>query len=121
VAGRRSEVSARLSALLGTEVKAPDLSALGFRLVGLRELPAGNGPAVLLVYQDAVGHHVSCYFERLADNRETGFTRLTADKTSIVYRLDEHLGYAVVGALPVSSLERIARVGYREISSSTTR
>ena len=112
----RERVSARLSALLGAGVKAPDLSMLGFRLVELRELPADSGPAALLVYRDADGRDVSCYFKRLADNRETGFTEKAADETNVVYRLYEHLGYAVVGALPASTLQQIAEVGYHENS-----
>jgi len=107
-------VSARLSAFLGAEVKAPNLSTLGLRLVGLHELPSDGGPAALLVYQDADGREVSCYFKHLAENRETGFTRMAATRTNVIYRLDEHLGYAVVGPLSVSALQRIAEVGYRE-------
>jgi anti-sigma factor RsiW len=110
-------VSARLSTLLGAEVEVPNLSQLGLRLVGLQELPADGGLAALLVYRDTDGRDVSCYFKRLIENRETDFTRMAAAGTNVVYRLDEHLGYAVVGALPVSTLQKIAEVGYREISS----
>jgi len=110
-------VSARLSAFLGAEVKAPNLSTLGLRLVGLHELPSDREPAALLVYQDADGREVSCYFKHLAENRETGFGRMAAATTNVIYRLDEHLGYAVVGPLPVSALQRIAEAGYRQNSS----
>jgi anti-sigma factor RsiW len=114
VTGDREHVSARLSALLGAEVQAPNFSTLGLRFVGLRELAADSGPAALLVYQDADGREVSCYFKHLAENRETGFARKVAGGGSVIYRLDEHLGYAVVGALPVNTLQRIAEVGYRQ-------
>jgi anti-sigma factor RsiW len=114
--GNPERVSARLSALLGAEVKAPNLSELGLQLVGLRELAADGGPAALLVYQDADGREISCYFKYLAEIRETGFLRTAAAGTSVINRLDEHLGYAVVGALPASTLLRIAEVGYRENS-----
>ena len=109
-------VSARLSAVLGAEVKAPNLSTLGLQPVGLRELPSDGGPAALLVYQDADGREVSCYFKHLAENRETGFTRMAAASMNVIYRLDEHLGYAVVGPLPMSALQRIAEAGYRQNS-----
>jgi anti-sigma factor RsiW len=36
-----------------------------------------------------------------------------AGGSNVIYRLDEQLGYAVVGALPVNTLQRIAEVGYR--------
>ncbi len=114
VTGDSEHVSARLSAFLGAEVKAPNFSTLGLRFVGLHELAADSGPAALLVYQDADGREVSCYFKHLAENRETGFARKVAGGANVIYRLDEHLGYAVVGALPVSALQRIAEVGYRQ-------
>jgi anti-sigma factor RsiW len=114
VTENRERVSARLSALLGAEVKAPNLSGLGLQLVELRELAADGGPAALLVYQDADGREVSCYFKHLAENRETGFARKVAGGASVIYRLDEHLGYAVVGALAVGTLQRIAELGYRQ-------
>ncbi len=114
VTGGSEHVSARLSAFLGAEVKAPNLSGLGLQFVGLRELAADRGPAALLVYQDADGREISCYFKHLAENRETGFARKVAGGANVIYRLDEHLGYAVVGALPVSALQRIAEVGYRQ-------
>ena len=117
VAEDSAQVSARLSALLGAGVRAPNLSTLGLRLVGLHELPADRGPAALLVYQDADGREIFCYFKHLAESRETGFAQKVAAGASVIYRLDEHLGYAVVGALPVSALQRIAEVGYRENAS----
>jgi len=80
----------------------------------LRELAADRGPAALLVYQDADGREISCYFKHLTENRETGFTRMASARTNVIYRLDEHVGYAVVGTLPVSALQRIAEVGYRQ-------
>jgi anti-sigma factor RsiW len=114
VTGDSEHVSARLSAFLGSEVKAPNFSTLGLRFFGLHELATDRGPAALLVYQDADGREVSCYFKHLAENRETGFARKVAGGANVIYRLDEHLGYAVVGALPVSALQRIAEVGYRQ-------
>jgi anti-sigma factor RsiW len=117
VAAERERISARLSALLEAEVKAPELSMLGLRLVEWRELPADRGPAALLVYRDADGRDVSCYFKRLADSHETGFTVKAAGGTNVVYRLYEHLGYAVVGALPANTLQKIAEVGYHEDSA----
>jgi anti-sigma factor RsiW len=113
----REQTSAKLSALIGAKVEAPDLSSFGFLFIGMREIHAGNGPAILLVYRDGAGRDISCYFERLADDRESGFMRMTVGRISVIYRHDEHLGYAVVGALSASLLEEIADAGYREVSA----
>lgn len=117
VTEQQEQVSAKLSALLGAKIKAPDLSRFGFLFTGMRDIPAGDGRAILLVYRDAAGRDLSCYFERLADDRESGFMRMAVGRTSVIYRHDEHLGYAVVGALSASQLEEIADAGYREISA----
>lgn len=112
VVGDPEQLSARFSAFLGGKVKAPNLSTLGLQLVGLRELPAGKGPGALLIYRDADDREVSCYFRRLTDERETGFTQQAAAGVNVIYRLDEGLGYAVVGALPMRVLRQIAEAGY---------
>jgi anti-sigma factor RsiW len=113
----REQASAKLSALIGAKIEAPDLSGFGFVFVGMREIHADNGPAILLVYRDGAGRDISCYFERLADSRESEFMRITKGRTSVIYRHDEHLGYAVVGALQASQLEEIANAGYAEVSA----
>lgn len=107
-AGNQERPLASLTALLGLEVKVPDLSGLGFRLTGVRDLAGSGGPAVLLVYRDGAGQEVSCYFKRLASARETGFKQKDAAGVRIVYRLEERLGYAVVGSLPAATLQQIA-------------
>jgi anti-sigma factor RsiW len=109
-------VSTRLSALLGGGVKAPNLSTFGLRLVGLRELPSDRGPAALLVYRDASGREVSCYFIRVADNRETRFAHWETAGVNVLDRFDDRLGYAVVGTLPLGALRQIAEAGYLQSS-----
>jgi anti-sigma factor RsiW len=111
--GNREHPSASLSTPLGLDVKVPDLSRLGFRLTGVGDLSGPGGPAVLLVYRDGGGQQVSCYFKRLSRASETGFKQKEAAGVRIVYRLDERLGYAVVGSLRADALQQIAETVYR--------
>jgi anti-sigma factor RsiW len=113
-------VSARLSALLGARVGAPDLGAFALRLVGFHELAADPGPAALLVYRDAAGDEVSCYYKRLPAARESGFEARTTGEAKVVYRLDARIGYAVAGTLPLPLLRRVAAAGYpRDLDAGT--
>ena len=51
-----------LSKRLGHQLIVPDLSTLGFRLMGGRLLPADSGPAALFMYEDGKGTRLSCYY-----------------------------------------------------------
>src|SRR5262249_61451011 len=64
VATERERVSARLSALLGAEVKAPDLSVLGLRLVEWRGHPPPPGAAAPLRYPRGRWPRAPCAFQR---------------------------------------------------------
>jgi anti-sigma factor RsiW len=111
-------LAARLSALVGPTVRLPDLAALGFRLDGMRELAAAGSPAALLVYRDAGGRHVSCYFRRVARDRDTGFDRYEGADANVVLRVDDGVAYAVVGALAPAMLQQIAALAYQEGAAS---
>ena len=50
-----------LSGRLGRPLVAPDLRAQGFRLMGGRLLPAGTGPAAMLMYDDDKGTRLTLY------------------------------------------------------------
>ena len=52
-----------LSKRLGHRLVAPDLDALGFRLMGGRLLSAEGGPAALFMYEDGRGIRLSCYYQ----------------------------------------------------------
>jgi anti-sigma factor RsiW len=108
VATIRRDISPRLKAAMGADVRSPDLSAFGFRLVGVEEFPDGLRPAVLFAYRDASGHWVSCYFQLVHGTRETGFREGEEAGLHVSFRLTPRLAYAVVGSLAAERLKRIA-------------
>lgn len=107
----RGTLARRFAAAIGTAFTVPDLSRFGLHLVGARELRDDDGAAVLLVYADAAGQRVSCYFVPLGGG-ETAFALKQAAGLRTLYRLDEGIGYAVVGALPAAELRVIAATAY---------
>jgi anti-sigma factor RsiW len=97
-----------LTAALGRDVDAPDLSTLGFHLVGAQSFFSEVGTVVLFAYLDATGHRVSCYFRRVPRLGDTGYRHGKEAGLLVSYRLDQQLAYAVVGTLPAERLQQIA-------------
>jgi anti-sigma factor RsiW len=119
--GIQEQLSARLAAVLGARIKTPDLSALGFRLVGALEFVTAQPPAVLLVYRDGRGREVSCYFRRAPTAAETGFRQGQLAGTKVLYRLTDRVAYAVLGALEPGELRRIAEAAYAQTGIDSER
>src|SRR5205809_25292 len=53
-----------LSRRVGTNLRAPDLSTFGLRLLGGRLLPGMNGPAALFMYEGLTGERITFYASR---------------------------------------------------------
>jgi anti-sigma factor RsiW len=116
--GGRALDAAQLSAALASATagrgRVPDLSPFGLRLAGGRELPAESGPAVLLVYVDDMGRPLSCYFTEVEPEGETPYVSRAASGVETIARLDEGVGYAVVGSLSPAELSVVATAGYAQ-------
>jgi hypothetical protein len=56
LAGNLQHSTQTLTATLGRDIDAPDLSTLGFHLVGAQSFPNEDGAGVLFAYLDATGH-----------------------------------------------------------------
>jgi anti-sigma factor RsiW len=109
-----AHLSTALAAVTAGRGRVPDLSPFGFRLAAGRELPAETGPAVLLTYVDAMGRHLSCYFTEVEPDGETPFLTQSASGIETTARLDDGVGYAVVGSLTPAELSVIATAGYAQ-------
>lgn len=109
----RDAVERRLRKTLGVAVAMPELSRFGLHLVAVRQAPAAQKGALLLVYAGTGGPPVSCYFAPAANGRETPFAARTIGNVGAVYRFDDGIAYAVVGARPVPNLKEIAAAGLR--------
>jgi anti-sigma factor RsiW len=105
----------RLSAVLQTRVQAPDLGSMGFELAASRELPSKHGLGAVLLYRSIDGRTVSCYFRQAGDEGDTSFRISQAAGVNAVYRIDDHIAYAVVGPFAPEFLIRTAELGYRQL------
>jgi len=104
-----------LSNRIGLKLVAPDLAAEGFELVGGRLLPAGQGKAAMLLYEDARGERISLFVTAESSATTKGTYTAEADGPEAVYWLDKGYGCAVVGSLPPERLSAVAKSAYGQL------
>jgi anti-sigma factor RsiW len=105
-----------LSKRLGHRLIAPDLTGLGFRLMGGRLLPADSGPAALFMYEDGKGVRLSSYYLSVDVGGETEFKYREQNGTSAFYWVEDGLAYAVAANTDRESLLKVAEVIYQQTS-----
>jgi anti-sigma factor RsiW len=104
-----------LSNRVGLKLVAPDLVAEGFQLVGGRLLPAGQGKAAMLLYEDAKGQRISLFVTADSSAKSKGTYMADADGPEAVYWLDKGYACAVVGSLPPERLSEVAKSAYGQL------
>jgi len=104
-----------LSNRVGLKLVAPDLTADGFQLVGGRLLPAGQGKAAMLLYQDDKGQRVSLFVTAESAENAKGTYASVEDGPQAVYWLDKGYGCAVVGSLSHERLAAVAKSAYTQL------
>ena len=106
-----------LTKRLGAKVRAPQLGALGYKLMGGRLLPSGRTIAAQFMYEDASGQRLTLYIKKAGPdgNDETAFRFREYHGVAVFYWLDPTCGYALVGAVPREKLLHVARAVYDQI------
>ncbi|EYD75041.1 putative membrane protein [Rubellimicrobium mesophilum DSM 19309] len=110
-----AELSTWLSRRLGQAIRPPRLDAFGYRLVGGRIVPADNGPAALLMYEDEQGSRLTILVARAASDDETGFRYARENGLGSLWWSDDGLACAVVGELPRAILRDISQATYDQL------
>jgi anti-sigma factor RsiW len=105
-----------LSKRLGHQLIVPDLSTLGFRLMGGRLLPADSGPAALFMYEDGKGTRLSCYYLVVEVAGETEFQFREQNGINAFYWVDDGLAYAIAANAPRDLLLKVAEIVYQQNS-----
>lgn len=107
-----------LSRRMGQQIRAPELSELGYELVGGRLLPGDNGPASQFMYQDVRGNRLTFYAmaNNQANPRETAFRYAENDEIKILYWMNGPLGYAIAGEADKTQLINMAHIIYQQLN-----
>lgn len=117
-ADQQEHLAAWLGKRLDYDLRMPDLTSLGYSLVGGRLVPVGGRAGALLMYQNEGGQRLTMMIGRNEDNRETSF-RLDADGLlRTFYWIDGPIGYAVTGEISSDELRAIADECYRQMEDA---
>jgi anti-sigma factor RsiW len=115
--GRPVEVSAQdearlvrwLTRRLGVEVPPPDLTGVGFTLVGGRLVAGNEKPMALLMYESADKQRLTLQWRKNDPNaRETAFRYAVENDVGVFYWIDENCAYALSGDVDRARLLAIA-------------
>jgi anti-sigma factor RsiW len=105
-----------LSRRVGTNLRAPDLSSFGLRLLGGRLLPGMSGPAALFMYESTSGERVTLYASRQAEP-QTSFRYNVANQFGAVHWTENDIGYVMSGPADKDRLKSIARLAYEQMEN----
>jgi anti-sigma factor RsiW len=108
-----------LSRRLNHPLKAPDLSAQGFHLMGGRLLPANSGAAAQLMYQDDGGARLTVYL-RADGDAGTAFRFVQGQNASAFTWAEDGFGYAIAAQVDRTQLLTIAESVYQQSKPGAT-
>jgi anti-sigma factor RsiW len=101
-----------LSKRLGYDLRAPDLSPMGLKLVGGRLLPGASGAgAALLMYEGPSGERFTIYCAR-SQSPETALRFQDAGAVAAFYWVDDNKGFVVSGPADRDRLLKVAQSVY---------
>lgn len=115
---QQTHLATWLGKRLDHPLNIPDLSKLGFSLVGGRLLPVNGKAGALFMYEDTSGQRLTVLLGRNPDNRETSFRIDSSGGIETFYWIDGPIGYAVTGEVPRALLQKVADECYRQFEGS---
>ncbi len=105
----RDSLDRWVSQRMHTELRAPDLSGQGLKLIGGRLLPSTNRMAAQFMYEDVNGNRLTIYIRRITDfPGVANFRYREQERLHLFYWIDQSMGYAVVGEQPATQLIAVA-------------
>ncbi len=111
-ARRQARLIDWLSTRLRTRIKAPNLSTLGYRLIGGRLIPSTNRMAAQFMYENADGIRVTLYVRRVSRLRhkkiQDALRYFDDAGLRVFFWRKGELGFAVTGRLDRKTLNGIA-------------
>lgn len=107
-ADSRAELTGLMTQKLGRSVAVPDLSQLGYHLLGGRVLAVMYGPAAMLVYEDAQHNRITVYIQPMRRGEETPMRSVDAGAVDGYAWINRQIGYGVMSEGDRARLHSIA-------------
>ena len=105
-----------LTKRMGTQVRPPALTGLGYDLIGGRLLPGGQGPVAQFMYGSAGGQRLTLYVTReVPQQTDTQFQFGKDGPVNVFYWVENQLGYAISAGADKAELMRVSQEVYRQL------
>ena len=115
VANEEEHLVKWLTKRLDAPIKAPNLRAHGFNLVGGRLLADRGAPAAQFMYESPEGQRLTLYARRDASPQDSSFSFTQHGEMSAFTWIDRPLAYALVGRVPRERLQDLAHATYEQL------
>lgn len=115
-ANEEAHLVAWLSKRLDATLTAPDLTTVGYSLVGGRLLPTNEGAAAHLMYENATGDRLTLYIRTNRNGNDSAFRFVQDGELSAFYWLDGPLAYALLAEADRAMLLPLARAVYEKLN-----
>jgi len=107
-----------LTRRLNSPMHVPDLSGLGYALVGGRLVAGNEKPTALFMYENADKQRLSLQVRKqIVPGGETAFRYAVENGVGVFYWIDDECSYALTGTLDRAGLLAIARVVYGQLAA----
>ncbi|NKL23404.1 anti-sigma factor family protein [Rhizobium leguminosarum] len=96
------------SGVVGSAVAIPDLSKVGYRLMGGRVIPTSHGPGFMVMYDDDKGNRLVMLTRRMQVDQDKPMVASTQQDVHGWSWAENGMGYSLVGSLAPDRLHPIA-------------
>ena len=103
-----ADITGMITQKLGRSVVIPDLSPLGYRLLGGRMLAVMYGPAAMLIYEDGQHNRIAVYIQPMRLGEETPMRSVDAGAVDGYAWINRQIGYGVMSEGDRARLQSIA-------------
>jgi anti-sigma factor RsiW len=104
-----------LTKRMGSAVRAPSLTPLGYQLMGGRLLPGEKGPVAQFMYASPGGQRLTLYVTREVAGQDTAFRFGTEGAVNVFYWVEGHFGYAISAGADRDALMKVSEEVYRQL------
>lgn len=109
-----------LSKRVGHDIRAPDLTAFGLKLIGGRLLPGPRSPAAMFMYEGPSGERFTLYCAR-SNAPETALRYRAEGNVAAFYWVEKDLSYVVSGPSDRDRLHKVAEAAYEQMEKAQRR
>ena len=120
-ANEEASLARWLTRRMGTQAHIPDLTALGYTLVGGRLVAGNEKPTGLVMYENADKQRITLQWRLAKDagapSGEAAFRYASENGVGVFYWIDDDSAYALSGPLDRAQLLAVARVVYGQLAA----